>query len=110
MRSGLGTRSPYSSCWAVMRFQFLGKLQPSSPVSRDLSAYRWRPFVIRQIILPGHQGLRACIGIVSTGKCPPVVLWPLTDTVTNTTDATLARPWTRACAAADSTYQGRCNS
>ena len=38
MRSGLGTRRPYSSCCRVMRFQFLGRLHPSSPVSRERSA------------------------------------------------------------------------
>ena len=38
MRSGLGTRSPYSTCCRVMRFQFLGRLHPSSPVSSERRA------------------------------------------------------------------------
>ena len=67
MRSGLGTRRLYSSCCRVLRFQFLGRDQPASPVSRDRMAF-WK---LSWKVLPMAMASPTLfIWVVSVGVAP----------------------------------------
>ena len=55
MRSGFGTRRPYSSCCRVLRFQLRGRLHPARPVSRLRIAF-WK------LSCPAHKMSQRCAG------------------------------------------------
>lgn len=67
MRSGLATRSPYSSSCRVRRFQEAGSPHPSSPVSSDRIAFWNDSWKVRPMAIASPTDF---IWVVSSALAP----------------------------------------